>query len=662
MGYSTAPESITETRSAAAEREDISLWGDLSGSFVNSFKSQGNGAIQLLNKAGANISEFEAEQVSDAKFGSAAWGAQMAGKIAATALEFAALRFLFRGAAGKLAGMSTIEATKASSFGVMGNSLINGGTGAVMGFALTPTYGENFWMDRLKNGATEGLAFTGMGLVSSGLGKASLVSDSRLISGVLGNGVFNNAAGGFVGGAISAEVGSRLAGNGSAGWQTAGQRGIEYALVGVGAHGFDVGANALQARFTAKPTLDGPQRINFSDLPKPSIWRQKSLEHERSTPSSWFDDAAAHKRFPTLKQNESANVVVVGGGIAGLQVARELTQHGYQTTLIDGQRIAGGTTAQMAGMVERMPDWGFAKLQKLYGETTYPRIMRELNEAHQSVIDSARGTNSDFRLVDTYKLGSRLTNGSLKSEVAAAQPYDPHIGFLSGKEATGIFPGTQTAGVLRQEGQLHPRKFALEIAEQGGFKIFEDTPAIGVTVGRPGEPVQVHTPEGTLTANRVVFATNQPSPMFQHLNEHVWGVQIFGLRARHNGKVDANYISSREPIIDFWRQMGEGHILFGGSGRPLFALPPTTSPRSVVGRLDKFYPEAVPENVWSGTIFTNKRDGLPIVAQHPQFPNLYDVSSFGGSGLVNSAFAAKMLRLELEGKGDLNLLSPRRFD
>jgi glycine/D-amino acid oxidase-like deaminating enzyme len=69
-----------------------------------------------------------------------------------------------------------------------------------------------------------------------------------------------------------------------------------------------------------------------------------------------------------LKKDTSANVVVIGAGIAGLTVAYLLTQEGKSVIVLDDGPIGGGMTARTTAHLTNALDDRFYELERLFGE------------------------------------------------------------------------------------------------------------------------------------------------------------------------------------------------------------------------------------------------------------------------------------------------------
>nr|MBN1228690.1 FAD-dependent oxidoreductase [Anaerolineae bacterium] len=83
-----------------------------------------------------------------------------------------------------------------------------------------------------------------------------------------------------------------------------------------------------------------------------------------------------HPESIAVKRN-SASVLVVGAGPAGLECARALGQRGYEVTLVEGRREPGGRVAlesRLPGLSEwrRVIDWRLIQIDRLLNVTLYP--------------------------------------------------------------------------------------------------------------------------------------------------------------------------------------------------------------------------------------------------------------------------------------------------
>src|SRR6266576_1073918 len=70
---------------------------------------------------------------------------------------------------------------------------------------------------------------------------------------------------------------------------------------------------------------------------------------------------------PSLRGNETADVVVVGSGIAGLSTAYELAQRGKDVVILDRGPIGKGMTSRTTAHLVTISDDSFDSFVKLRG-------------------------------------------------------------------------------------------------------------------------------------------------------------------------------------------------------------------------------------------------------------------------------------------------------
>jgi hypothetical protein len=259
----------------AAESAHAGFLSDVYGSFINTLKSQSNGVIQLVNKAGAHIDELKPEQVDNPDSSFSAWSASLIGQAGGMAAEFfvarklgAATRFFL----GKESGAAVLTGTE-SAASKMYSSV---GFGAFMGGVLTPSSdAEHFWQDRFKNTLSSSVSIGGMTGISLGLEAQAAKLSSGTLAATLRNGYVNNAIGGIIGGSLGDMTSMGLNGQGPSlnanYWKHVGQSGAEFALVGMGTHTLNLagaGAYELTQQRPGTDTTNGRYLTNKLGLTK----------------------------------------------------------------------------------------------------------------------------------------------------------------------------------------------------------------------------------------------------------------------------------------------------------------------------------------------------------------------------------------------------------
>ncbi len=236
-----------------------------------------------------------------------------------------------------------------------------------------------------------------------------------------------------------------------------------------------------------------------------------------------------------LSENTSANVVIVGAGIAGLSVAYLLSQEGKAVIVLDDGPIGGGMTARTTAHLTNALDDRFYELERLFGEEG----SRLAAQSHAAAIDRVEAIvrkeqiDCEFERVDGYLF--LPTNGKqqvLDDELPAAHRAGlPAISKLD--RAPLKFWDTGPCLHFPRQGQFHPLKYLTGLAraiERDGGRIFTGTHADKI---EGGDKADVTTTSGyEIRCDAIVVATNSPvnDRVAIHTKQAPYTTYVIGVR------------------------------------------------------------------------------------------------------------------------------------
>lgn len=362
--------------------------------------------------------------------------------------------------------------------------------------------------------------------------------------------------------------------------------------------------------------------------------------------SVWEKDVLL-PRFPKLQGDLKTDVLIVGGGLAGLLCLHQLTHAGVDCVLIEENRIMGGvsgrTTAKLTsqhGLIyhKLLERFGPEKAQLYYqANETGLRTLRQLTEK----------ADCDFSAQSSY-IYSTADAAKLEREMAAYERL--HIPYTWKDKLPLPFPVVGGVG-FSEQGQFHPLKLAAYVAK--GLDIYENTKALEF-IGN-----QIKTEAGRITAEKVIITTHFPL-----LNKHgsyflkLYQQRSYVIALEGAGQVDGMYLHSEENGLSV-RTAG-GRLLLGGGGhRTGKQGAGWTLPGSVA---KQYYPRAKTAARWA-TQDCMTLDGVPYIGQYSaRTPNLYVATGFQKWGMSSSMVAASLLTDLVQGQENpyAELFSPSR--
>lgn len=251
-----------------------------------------------------------------------------------------------------------------------------------------------------------------------------------------------------------------------------------------------------------------------------------------ATPQSEPDDGIAIAIRSRLTFNLDVDVVVVGGGLAGLTVARETAKMGATVALLEARHIGWNASGHHLGGV--MPGFG-TSIADLIARVGIEDA-RELWNLSKEGADYVRAASQENLIP-----GITLREGAL--EVSNVDSGDQLVGRLQmlNEDFQTEAEGWQAARVREELGtqryfhgiyypsafQIDPRKYArglADLARREGVRIFEDTPVISIDPS--GIRKRVMTPSARLRASHIVLAGNvhlgTPLPRLTETLVPVW--------------------------------------------------------------------------------------------------------------------------------------------
>lgn len=351
--------------------------------------------------------------------------------------------------------------------------------------------------------------------------------------------------------------------------------------------------------------------------------------------------------FSRLEEDLHTDVLVIGGGLAGLLCAWELKGQGVDCILIEQGRIMGGVSGRTTAKLTAQHGLIYGKLLKRFGPEKAWLYWQANQDALARLKALAEKMDFDFKPEDNYVYAAKGTE-KLEEEMAACEELGIPVRWE--RELPLPFP---VAGALAfpDQGQFHPLKLAAHIGE--GLPVYENTKALAFH----GSCVQ--TPKGTVTAERIIVATHFPL-----LNKHgsfflkLYQQRSYVLALENAPKIEGMYLDCEENGLSV-RSAGRFMLLGGGGHRTGKQGLNWKLPEAVA---KQYYPQARIVARWAAQDCMSL-DGMPYIGRYSRAtPDLFVATGFQKWGMSSSMVAASLLTdLILERENPFAaLFSPQR--
>lgn len=352
---------------------------------------------------------------------------------------------------------------------------------------------------------------------------------------------------------------------------------------------------------------------------------------------SVWEKNASQVCFKPLDGNKTTDVLIIGGGMAGILCAYKLKSAGVDCVLAEAAKICGGITKNTTAKITLGHGLIYDKLIKRFGEDKARLYLEAQVRAGEEYARLCRHINCDYETKDSY-VYSLTDRDRIEKEIAALNRLGVKAEFSDACELPIKIAG---AVCVKDQAQFNPLKFLYEIAKD--LPIYENTKVVNIM------PYKAITTHGEISYKKLIVATHFPI-----LNKHGgYSLKLYQHRSyvlALDGAQDVNgmYVDESDAGLSF-RNYGNLLLLGGGGHR-------TGKKGGCWQELEEFaskhYKNAKIVGKWA-TQDCMTLDGIPYIGQYAKsVPDIYVATGFNKWGMTNTMVAADILCDLVRGKAN----------
>ncbi|MFL6659330.1 MAG: FAD-dependent oxidoreductase [Massilia sp.] len=373
-------------------------------------------------------------------------------------------------------------------------------------------------------------------------------------------------------------------------------------------------------------------------------------------PATVWLASATLPHCPPLNGDTSADVCVIGAGIAGLTSAYLLLRAGKSVVVIDATGIGAGETGRTSAHFFP-PDERYAEIERGFGAAKTALVAdcyRKATDCVEAIIRTEK-IACEFERLDGFLFNpDGVWDDVLEREYAVTTRLGLNVRRL--ERVPGL--GFDTGPCLRfaNQAQFHPLKYleglARAIRRMGG-RIHDNTRALEVQ----GEdtPLRVRTAGGTITATSVVIATNTPfneSPALA-ARQQAWRTYVVALQVPKDAlprlllwDTGAPYYYAR--LAASPTSSSHELLIVGGQDHPLDQDGGERHAQQRYERIEtwvrqRFHMAGKVEYRWSGDVMETT-DGVAILGREQlDHDHVYIITGDSGNGMTHCTTGAILI-------------------
>jgi len=347
-----------------------------------------------------------------------------------------------------------------------------------------------------------------------------------------------------------------------------------------------------------------------------------------------------------LRTTIKTDVVIVGGGMAGLTAAQSFKQKGRSVVLVEKNYCGAGASGKSSGFITPDSELDLNYFKKIYGSDDAKKLWEFVLGGAELIRNNINNfkINCDYQVEDTLIVSNSTKSLSeLEEEFSTRTALGYKTNFYQKKDIPKIlgsekyFGGLSYSDTFAIDAYLYCQSMKDNL-EESGVKLFEETPAISI------DNKGINTPYGRIDADYIIVCVDRFLPDLNKLKKEVFHAQTFLMISNPLDQKDIkkifpenNYmVWDTDLIYQYYRIVENNRFMLGGSDLlHIFWGSEQHNSNKIFNKLDNYVKDKFPdvkinfEFIWPGLIGVSK-DIMPLCGRDKDYSNIYYISAAQG--------------------------------
>lgn len=336
--------------------------------------------------------------------------------------------------------------------------------------------------------------------------------------------------------------------------------------------------------------------------------------------------------YESLDRDIKCEVLVVGGGLAGVLTAHRLHASGKSVVLVEADSIGSGITRNTTAVITAQHDTCYADLIEMHGFDIAKAYLRANLKAVEEYKKLCENIDCDFNIKPSY-MYSLSNDLSYECTALKSLGYDAEL-----TRHTGLPFEVKSAVKFPEMAEFHPLKFLYALAND--LNIYEHTKIIDI------DGHTAFTEKYKINFRQAVVATHFPiidkiGWFFVKMHQE----RSYVIALENCIDIQGTYIDDQDGGF-YWRNYADMLLIGKGEHR---TGTQTEAINELLAYANKNFPNAKIKCMWANQDCVSL-DNIPYIGRYGKLKDVYTLTGFNLWGMTGSMVGANIITDILNGR------------